>query len=131
MKKCKIVMTRQSMEQSDTNESHSYIADLAENDKSMALRYSDGHGNRFMVVFNDDVLKLKCEGETKSRLELIENKWTDVELNTPFGIMILKSRAKKVLNTKNSLSVHYELYQGDELVDEIKIRWDIDRTAIS
>lgn len=131
MKKCKIVMTRQSMEQSDTNESHEYIADLAENDQSIAIRYSDGQGNRFMVVFKDDVLKLKCEGETKSKLELIENKWTDVELITPFGNMILRSKAKKIIQTRNSLSVQYKLYQGDELVDEIRIRWDIDRTVFS
>ena len=124
-------MTRQSMEQSDTNESQSYIADLAENDKSMALRYSDSHGNRFMVVLNDNVLKLKCEGETKSKLELIENKWTEVELNTPFGLMILRSRAKNIVRTKNSLLVHYVLYQGDDLVDEIKLHWKIDKTAIS
>lgn len=63
MEKCKILMTRCSSLQKDVKETHSYIADLAEKDDALALRYNDEQGNHFMVIFNGGILKLKCEGK--------------------------------------------------------------------
>lgn len=124
-------MIRYSETQKDTIDKHSYIADLAENDNSIALRYKDEQGNHFMVLYKNGVLKLKCEGESTSNLELIEGEWTKVELETPFGNMVLRSKAKELSHSKNHLFVRYVLYQEDELIDEISLKWNLLRTGIS
>lgn len=131
MKKCKVQMSRCSLQQKGINEIYSYIADLAENENSLALRYDDEKSNHFMVVYKEGVLKLKCEGETKSNLELIKDTWTEVNLQTAFGNMVLRSKAKKIIHSKDCLVVCYELYQDKEFVDEITLQWKLLRNSLS
>lgn len=70
-------------------------------------------------------------GESKSKLELVQNEWTEVELTTPYGKMILNSKALEISRSKKHLFVRYVLYQGKERIDEISLRWDLIKSAIS
>ncbi|MBE6114004.1 MAG: DUF1934 family protein [Erysipelotrichaceae bacterium] len=131
MKKCKIQMTRRSNTQRDIDEKKSYIAALTEEDDTLTLQYWDENKSKFTIIYDGQSVQMQCQAETRSTLNLVLNTWTDVEITTPFGNMLLRSRALKITRSKHHLLVCYELHDGNEQIDVIEIKWDLFWDSIS
>lgn len=131
MKKCKIQMTRRSKSQKDIDEKKSYIAALTEENDTLTLQYWDENKSKFTIIYDGQSVQMKCQAETQSVLNLVLHTWTDVEITTPFGNMLLRSRALNITRSKHHLLVCYELHDGNEQIDVIEIKWDLFWDGIS
>ena len=131
MKKCRIQMSKRSDAQRGIVDKSSYIANVTNENNILELQYQDENAMKFVVKYDNQSVKMKCIGETTSSLDLVLHTWTNVEITTPFGNMLLKSRALKIEHSKNHLLVCYELNDGNERVDIIQIQWDIYWDSIS
>lgn len=132
MMKCKVLMTRVSKNEATGITQHTFIGNIVNKENRLCFRYVETDSKAHcLVLYENDEVTIKRDGETRSNMHLIENQNCVAEIITPFGQMDVTVRANKIVRKSNSLHVSYSLVEGDDVIDNIDITWQFIKEDIN
>lgn len=86
--------------------------------------YCDDQQQKVEVKWYPDTNRIELQ-YGKQRLVLIEDKITQNQYNTPYGIFLIEIITEQITVSDNQLTVKYEVLQGENLTiqHELRLTW--------
>lgn len=131
MMKCKVEMTRKSKNDNKAF-SATYVGDMVSKEQRLCFRYNESDtGAHCLVLYENDEVTIKRDGETRSELRLNYKHNSVAEIITPYGQMNMVVHTHSIERKANALRVYYSLCEGNEEIDRIDITWNLMKEGIS
>lgn len=102
------------------NEKKKYCCEINKKNRVLSIKYKSENSNNRILLFEDKVI-LERKGELAGTLIFEKNRNTDFYYKTPYFERKFRCFTKEIEIKGNGFSAFYELYEGEDLINDIEI----------
>lgn len=89
------------------------------------ITYAEDGNTQVMLTYQKGRMRIERNGEYRTCILLDETSRQSASIETEFGELTFVTACDYIKISKRMISTQYSLYQGDQLVNRMHIRWII------
>ncbi len=108
-------------------------AEVFSTDKILYIQYIEPTSKaNVLVSFDAQGVNIeRTSEESKTIIQCALNRKTQATMRTPYGEQFFEVKTQEIINTKDSLTVNYELYTGDLLIQKAQVYYQYNERGLN